>query len=454
MIESIAAWVAPRSADIPAAALRAGREAIIDWFGATIPGMAERPARILISALTSAGHEGQSRIVGTSLTSDPRTAALINGVASHTLEVDDIYREGAYHPGCPTVAAALAIADARDAPGQAMLEGVIKGYEVGTRLAEAIQPDHYEFWHTTGTVGAVGAAVASSYCLGLSQEATSHAIANATTMAAGLQQAFRSDAMSKPLHAGHAAEAGVLAALGAEQGFTGAMDVLDGPLGFSAAMGGGRPLGDAFGDLGTAYNITRISRKPYPCCGHAFAPIDGALQMVESLGRVGLEDIESVVVRTYNAAISVAGISRPRTRFESKFSIPFTVLMALRDGAVDLSTFESSNFLDDQVQAACEKVRLVDDETMTDEFPSRRMASIELALADGRRESALRTTRKGDPDLPLTSTELRDKFISLVGDGTSGPPAEELYRGLMSLENHKVRDIASDYTKSQPRARG
>lgn len=443
MIEEIAAWVASPTTNIIPEAMRAGKMAIIDWFGATVPGMAEPPARMLVSALTSEIRSGPSRLVAMEATSDPRTAALINGVASHTLEVDDIYREGAYHPGCPTIAAALAVADARDASGTVLLEGVIKGYEVGTRIAEAVQPEHYKYWHTTGTVGTIGAAVASSYCLGLDERATSHAIANATTMGAGLQQAFRSDAMSKPLHAGHAASAGVLAALSAEQGFTGALDVLDGPLGLTVAMGGGGSLRDVISDLGSVYNVTRITRKPYPCCGHAFAPIDGALEIVEALGPISLADVDSIVVRTYGPAISVAGIAVPGSTFEAKFSIAFATVMALRDGTVDLETFRSANYEDEEVQAVCKKVRLVDDGAMTSEFPQRRMATVELELSDGRRASAARTTRKGDPDLPLTSEELKNKFASLVGVVTSSSSAEDLYRTLDGLEDKRVREIAN-----------
>ena len=165
-----------------------------------------------------------------------RHAALLNATASHSVEFDDIYRDAGYHPGCPTIGAALAAAQSRGAtPGRRCCAPSSAGYEVSCRIGVAVQPSHYRYWHTTGTVGTFGAAAATALLLGCDAERTAHAIATAATFAGGLQQAFRSSGMSKPLHPGHAADAGALAAIGAAAGVTGALDVLHGPVGFAAA---------------------------------------------------------------------------------------------------------------------------------------------------------------------------------------------------------------------------
>jgi 2-methylcitrate dehydratase PrpD len=164
-----------------------------------------------------------------------RHAALLNGTASHTVEFDDIYRYAVYHPGCPTIAAALAAAQTRGADMDLLLRAMIAGYEVSCRIGVAVQPSHYDFWHTTGTVGTFGAAAAVAVALNCDAERTAHAVATCATMASGLQQAFRGEGMSKPLHPGHAAEAGAMAAMAAARGMTGALDVLHGPAGFAAA---------------------------------------------------------------------------------------------------------------------------------------------------------------------------------------------------------------------------
>lgn len=131
------------------------------------------------------------------------------------------------------IAAALAVGEPRGASGLDLIRAVINGYEISTRIGAAVQPAHYRHWHTTGTVGCFGAAAAAASLLKLSPEAFAHALATAGTFAAGLREAFQADAMSKPLHAGRAAEAGVTAALLASNGFTGAARILDGRRGLA-----------------------------------------------------------------------------------------------------------------------------------------------------------------------------------------------------------------------------
>src|SRR6266850_1558348 len=191
------------------------RRAVIDWHAALLPGSVVAPVTLLKRALQG---------------SDPRTRALINGTAAHTVEVDDIYRDGIYHPGAPTIAAAHALGFER--PN--FLRAVIVGYEISTRIGAAMGRAHSQYWHNTGTIGCFGACAAAAEWLKLDKDQFAHALATVTTFAAGLQQAFRMDSMSKPLHAGRAAEAGVTAALGAAEGVTGSLDCLEG---FGRAMG-------------------------------------------------------------------------------------------------------------------------------------------------------------------------------------------------------------------------
>src|SRR5690606_23985312 len=142
----------------------------------------------------------------------------------------------------------------------------------------------YKFWHTTGTVGTFGAAAAVASILKLDERQFAHALATSATMAAALQQAFRSDSMSKPLHAGHAAAARALAAMSPAHGMTGTLDVLEGEAGFGAAMSTTVDWSKATQGLGAHYNITQMTFKNHGCCGHAFPAIDGALHLQAAHG--------------------------------------------------------------------------------------------------------------------------------------------------------------------------
>ena len=185
----------------------------------------------------------------------------------------------------PVVAACLAAAEDTGASGDAFLRAVIVGYEISTRIGGAMGRAHYRFWHSTGTIGTFGAAAGAAYLYGLDETGIAHALATAATFAAALQQAFRSDSMSKPLHAGRAAEGGLVAALGAREGITGALDVLEGEFGFGRAMSGNPDWESGLATLGREFNIGRMTVKNHACCGHTFAAIDGALAAQTEIGR-------------------------------------------------------------------------------------------------------------------------------------------------------------------------
>jgi 2-methylcitrate dehydratase PrpD len=426
--------VAQREDALPDAVGHAAVRAIVDWFGATLAGAAMPPARILTAAL--ADETGPARIVGGTASVRPRTAALVNGTAAHTAELDDIYRQGIYHPGAPTVAAALAVAEDRDASGADLVRAVTVGYEISDRIAAAVNPTHYRYWHTTGTIGTLGAAAAVADLLDLDEDQFAHALATATTMAAGLQQAFRSDAMSKPLHSGHAAEAGTLAALAAAHGFTGALDVLEGEAGFAAAMAGGADLSAVHDGLGTDYLITQTTAKNHSCCGHTFAAVDAAIEL---RGRgVRADEVAEIEIATYGTALKVAGNPDPATEFEAKFSLPYCVAVAMVTGSARLRAFTEEQRHDPAVLTLMRRVSLHVDDEFDAAFPGRRAARVTVVDTDGTRHEVTRLTRKGDPDDPLTDEELGAKYTELAEPALGERRAAELGAALWRL-----REVAS-----------
>src|SRR5687767_2667491 len=296
LVERFADWaVAFRNTPLEKAVLHHARRAVIDWHAALYPGLVVPPVTLMKKAFA-----GESE--------SPRLKALIEGTAAHTVEVDDIFRDGIYHPGAPTIAAARSLSE--------KLRPVVVGYEISTRIGAAMGKAHYKHWHNTGTIGCFGAAAAAAEALNLDPRQFAHALATVTTFAAGLQQAFRMDSMSKPLHAGRAAEAGVAAALMAREGVTGSLDVMQG---FAAAMGDKPDWERWLATLGRDFHITRMTFKNHACCGHTFAAIDGALELKKRM-RIDLKDIEKVEVATYRAGLEVAHYDNPRTPAEGRFS--------------------------------------------------------------------------------------------------------------------------------------
>jgi 2-methylcitrate dehydratase PrpD len=432
-----------RKASLSGTVRHHARRAVIDWFACLLPGAKLPPATLLAEGLADELGHGGAIVYGGMQRAPLRTASLINATASHTIEFDDIFRDAVYHPGCPTIAAALAAAQAQGADGEALLRAVVAGYEVSTRIGAAIQPSHYRFWHTTGTVGTFGAAAAVACILGLDARRSAHALANAATFAAGLQQAFRSDAMAKPLHAGHAADAGTMAALGAEQGITGALDALEGPAGFGAAMSVSPDWSRATDGLGERFNITAMTFKNHGCCGHCFAAIDAALALQAQHGIVP-EQIERITVGGYRATLDVTGRKTAATPFEGRFSTPYTVATALVHGSVRLAAFEPQRLADPRVQALMQRIEVVLDPRCDADFPGRRSAVVEMALADGRVLLHYQPTRKGDPDAPLSDSELSAKFRELAGPAIGREKAEELLGLLWHVDQQAELRFCAD----------
>ncbi len=413
VVERFAAWAeAARKRPFAGDVVHHARRAVIDWHAALHAGAGLPPATLLEKALKDE--------LGA-----PRTAALINGTAAHTAEVDDIFRDGIYHPGAPTIAAAHALAFGKPV----FLRAVIVGYEISTRIGAAMGRAHYRHWHNTGTIGCFGACAAAAEALGLDRQRFAHALATVATFSAGLQDAFRSDSMSKPLHAGRAAEAGVTAALAAREGVTGSLEVMQG---YGKAMGDDPDWDRALATLGEDFHIKRMTFKNHACCGHTFAAIDGALALKERMGLQAVE-IEAVEVATYRAGLEVAHYEAPRTPAEGRFSLKYVVASALAHGSVRLAAFEPARLNDPVTRSLMERITLTVDPQLDAAFPRQRAARVAIR-ARGRREEHLQPTRIGDPDAPLSDAQLDAKYLELAAPVLGAPAARELLARLWRLE--------------------
>lgn len=446
LADHAASW---RAREMPADVAHHARRVLVDWFAATLPGCSRPPATLIAAALEDETRGGGGAVCYVTGRRVPvRHAALVNGTASHTVEFDDIYRYAVYHPGCPTIAAALAAAQAHGTGMEQLLRSIVAGYEVSCRIGVAVQPSHYDFWHTTGTVGTFGAAAAVAVLLDCDAERTAHAIATAATMAGGLQQAFRGEGMSKPLHPGHAAEAGALAAMAAAQGMTGALDVLHGPAGFAAATSEDTGKWDkALAGIGKPYAVTDMTVKNHGCCGHIFAALDAVRDLHLEHG-FKAEDVTAVAVGGYKATKDVCDRPNAQTEQDCRFSTQFTVATMLLHGGVRLAAFEPERLTDPAIRALMGKVTVSLDPECAAVFPSKRSAKVTITLKDGRALNRHQHTRKGDPDAPLTDQDLSDKFLELTSDAIGAVAAKALLQqlwegstlpGIVPLVVHQAR---------------
>lgn len=391
------------------------RRAVLDWFGALIPGCVDGSLKALSAAL--APHRGDPEAISYTggILVSARHAALMNGVASHTAEFDDIFRDGGYHPGSPTISAALAIAQAQGSSYEEFLRAVIGGYEVGCRIAIALQPSHYMNWHITGTVGTFGAAVSTAMLMGCSADRIAHAIAIASSFAGGHQENLQGEGVVKALHSGHAAEAGVLAGIAACAGVTGSLNSLHARHGYAAATSDGTGNWEAaLEGMGTWTPVSCMTFKNYGCCGHIFATLDGLKALgagqIFQAGEVRKIDIEGYI---HTAAI--CDRMNVESARDARFSIQYCVAALIYLGNVRMGAFTPEALARGDMRALMQKVAVREDPALSAEYPRRRMAKIRIELTDDRVLEHFQRTRKGDPDDPLEDDELFDKFEELAG---------------------------------------
>jgi 2-methylcitrate dehydratase PrpD len=366
---------------------------------------------------------------------DAAQLAFLMGGLCHILETDDLHRESVVHPGCVVIPAVWALGEQRRLSGRAILDAVLQGFEATTRIGMAVGAAHYRIWHNTATCGPYGSAMAVAALLGLSDEQAVHALGNAGSQSSGLWQFLETGAMTKHLHAGHAAEAGLKAAELAAFGFTGPPRILEGDKGFFRAA-----CPDAKPEMVLAapdapWQLLRTSIKPWPSCRHTHPAIDAAEELRMMLGDRGDQAIRTVDVATYQAALDVCNRLVATSDYEAKFSLQHSVAAALLYPKVDFDAFGAA------ARSRCAdlalRVGVRADEPYRSAYPRAWGARVRLTLTDGSELVATRENAKGDPEAPLSTDQMVAKARMLLEHGGVRDP-ERIIGGVLGLASGGV----------------
>jgi 2-methylcitrate dehydratase PrpD len=428
----------------PAAARAAAARALLDTVGVTLAGAAEPAARIVQRVVAQDG-AGPCRVLGTALRSSAAQAALANGTAAHALDYDDMCFVSLAHPSAPLVAAALAAAEVAAAPGGALLDAYVVGFELEGRLGRVMNPRHYQRgWHCTSTLGTIGAAAAASRLLGLDAVAANHALAIAASEASGLKENFGT--MVKPLHAGLAARNGVVAAQLAQAGMTASGAAIDGRQGFLVAFDSEQPSLEAVAaDLGTRWEIvdTGITVKLYPSCAGTHPALDALLDL-KRRERFSAGDVEAIEVGVDPIVPTILLYDRPGSGLEGKFSMPFCAAAAIVRGGVGIDTFDGAALNDPAIRSLQSRVTMRVDATLDAAAAALTQARVTIRLRDGRVLTADADGARGYPERPASDEQLAEKFTACATQTLS--PAQAAYalaalRGIASSGD--VRELTA-----------
>jgi 2-methylcitrate dehydratase PrpD len=432
-------------ADFPDEVADEGRRCLIDGIGVILAGSAAPGASIVRDYASAQGGATEATILGARTACVPSAlAARANGTAGHALDFDDTQLSSTpdrvfgllTHPTVAPLSAGLAVAERERASGAALLEAFLTGSEVECKLAEAIDPRHYtEGFHSTATLGTFGAAVCAAKLVGLDRERLEMALGITASLASGIRLGFGT--MTKPLHAGRAAENGIVAVDLATRGFTADRNALEAPWGFFEVFGGGFDEDRIVGALGNPFSLLDpgVSVKPYPCGSLGHPSMDAMLRLV-SEHDVKPEEIDRITFRAGHNILKPLRYSNPTNELEAKFSIPFILSsIALRRRA-GVREFTDEFVNSDEVRTLMERVDVVFDEEIDALGYDRMRSRIDVRLGGGRGLSIDADTYRGGPERPLTRDELHGKFrdcASLVMSGSSIDDALDLLESIEEL---------------------
>jgi len=360
---------------------------------------------------------------------DAGRQALVAGSLTHILETDDLHRASVTHPGCVVVPAVFALAARESSSGREILLAILQGFEAMCRIGMAVGPAHYRIWHNTATCGPFGSAMAAASVLNLSDEQAMYALGNAGTQSSGFWEFLETGAMSKHLHAGRAAEAGIVAADLALLDFTGPPKVLEGDKGFFKAT-----CADAVPELVTAdpdlpWQLSDTSIKPWPCCRHTHPAIDAALELHDLLQG---KEIEAVHIDTYQAAMDVCDRPQPDSEYAAKFSLYHCVAVALDAGEVIFDSFSEASR--SRLTSLRGRITAVVANEYESNYPVKWGSAVTVVTRCGERLSAQRQAAKGDPESALSDDEMINKAKMLLAHADlSTDTAQQIIDAILGL---------------------
>jgi 2-methylcitrate dehydratase PrpD len=430
---------------------------LLDYLGVAIAGSLTESSQPIHRMLARSASHGPCTVIGTASQTSPEFAALANGAAAHSVELDDTHQAASIHPGVVMFSTAIALSEIHpDIDGAQFVAAVVAGYEVAARLGMALQPiSHYELgFHPTPTCGVFGAAVTAAKLLRLSEEQMLSAVGIAGSMAAGSLEFLADGTWTKRLHPGLAAQNGILAANLAAEGFRGPATILEGRDGFLWAYSRKSKPELVTQGLGQNFEILRTSIKPHACCRYMQAPIDGLIELATE------HDIHPEQVERIEIAVLEAGwplVCEPQKRkyspsnvVDAQFSMPYGAAVALTDRAAGLDQFTGESFHSPQIKTLMDKVVLQKDNRIEKNFPEEWPAIVQVHLTNGKQFEKYVRFPKGDPENPLTWQELTTKFQSL---GMRVFPKSRCEEIISSVKDMKPSTVLRDIWKLAARSK-
>lgn len=430
--------------DLPKETVETTKLFIADYFAACFAGKTVNTVfnKAVENVIFDMGGKEESSVLFSDRKLPSPNAAFMNAVYAHGADMDDGNRKAMGHIGAHVLSAVFAVVEVLKSSGEEIITAINVGYDVYNRVAAAVQPGlvHRGF-HSTGTAGAIACAAAAGKLMGFTQEEIYNAMSLAAIQASGLIIIAESGQSCKPINPANAAKTGILSAKIIAEGVKSSVYPLESDKGFFHAMSNEVDESMITDGLCKKFTIDESYLKPYPSCRHTHCGIEAVLKirdrMLENGAEINSDNIKAVKVFIYNNAIKIAGkIEIPQTPEDSKFSIHYSLAVALLKGHFNISDLDISD-LDSSLEHVINATELIPDESMENRDKGIRGAKVEVELADGQTYCETVLIPKGDSENPFTWADMYDKMNGVIIDG---------YNADVIMNNIRALDKVQEFT--------
>jgi len=378
----------------------------LNWVGCAVGAARHESAEASLGAIRMLQPSAQSTVLGRADKVDMASAALVNGITSHTFDFDDTHLKTIIHPAGPVASALLALAEVTGSSGREVIDALVLGIDVSCRMGNCLYPEHYDRgWHITGSTGTLGAAAGCARLLKLDEAQTAMALGIAASQPIGMREQFGT--MTKPFHPGAAARAGLTSALLAKHGFTASPKALEAPRGYAQVVSTKYDWNEITGELGSRFEISFNTYKPF-ACGIVIHPTIDAATQLRAKG-VKAEDVERVELRVHPLVLELTGKKEPQDGLQGKFSVYHGFAAGLIFGRAAEGEYDDEIVRRDDVTALRRKVVATVDEKIDEAA-----ADVTAILKDGRKVHVLVEHAIGSLERPMSDADLEAKFHSMA----------------------------------------
>ena len=414
----------------------------MNWLGCAVGAANHEAAEAALAAVSLLQPAAQASVLGRKDKVDMASAALVNGITSHTFDFDDTHLKTIIHPAGPVASAVLALAEQTKATGRELIDALVIGIDVSCRVGNAMYPDHYDRgWHITGSTGTLGAAAACARLLKLDEQQTAMALGIAASQPIGMREQFGT--MTKPFHPGGAARAGLMSALLASTGFTASAKALEAPRGMMQTVSTKNDWNEITGELGQRFEISFNSYKPF-ACGIVIHPSIDACAQLRAQG-VLPEEVERIELKVHSLVLELTGNKEPQDGLQAKFSVYHGCAAGLTFGCAAEGEFSDEVVNRADMVALRRKVLATVDDSIAE-------ASVDVTavLKDGRRVHVFVEHAIGSLQNPMTDANLEAKFHGLSDPILGAAQTSELIKACWAIG--QAGSVAEVVALAVPRA--